>query len=101
MSLLWARADRSTPANFQDDYYIYIPNLPAAIVALVLWAIVLSGIVYRSYRFKVWYLTVMVVGLVSMNPPLLGAANSSQWSLWDTFCVCTDTSTLMHTIRML
>ena len=71
MSLLWARADRSTPANFQDDYYIYIPNLPAAIVALVLWAIVLSGIVYRSYRFKVWYLTVMVVGLVSMNPLLL------------------------------
>jgi len=69
MSPLWARHDRSTPTNFQDDYYIYVPNLPAAIVALVLWSIVLSGIVYRSYRFKVWYLTVMVVGLVSMNPP--------------------------------
>jgi hypothetical protein len=101
MSLLWARADRSTPADFQDDYYIYVPNLPAAIVALVLWAIVLSGIVYRSYRFKVWYLTVMVVGLVSMNPALLGAANPSKWSLWDTFCECTDTFILMHTIRML
>jgi hypothetical protein len=90
MSLLWARADRSTPANFQDNYYIYVPNLPAAIVALVLWAIVLSGIVYRSYRFKVWYLTVMVVGLVSMNPPLFlarlirqsGACGIHSASVW-------------------
>jgi len=68
MSLLWSR-DRSAPANFKDNYYIYVPNLPAAIVALVLWSIVLTGIMYRSYRFKIWYLTVMVVGLASMTPP--------------------------------
>ena len=67
MSLLWTR-DRSAPADFQDDYYIYVPNLPAAIVALVLWTIVLVAIVYRSYRFKIWYLTVMVVGLASILP---------------------------------
>jgi hypothetical protein len=55
------------PANFQDDYYIYDPSLPAAIVALVLWIVILSAIVYRSWRFKIWYLTVLVVGLCSIS----------------------------------
>jgi hypothetical protein len=56
----------SAPANFKDNYYIYIPNLPAAIVALVLWFIILIVIVYRSWRYRIWYLTILVVGLVSI-----------------------------------
>jgi hypothetical protein len=64
--------NRPRPQDFQDDYYIYDPSLPAAIVALVLWLFILVGIVYRSWRFKIWYLTVLVVGLLSnfSLPPL-------------------------------
>lgn len=64
MHELWIR-EAKRPANFQDNYYIYVPNLPAAIVALVLWVAVLVAIVYRSWRYKIWYLTVLVVGLLS------------------------------------
>lgn len=66
MNYLEIRRDKSAPANFQDDYYIYDPSLPAAIVALVLWLIITAAIVYRSWRFKIWYLTVLVVGLLSI-----------------------------------
>jgi len=65
MNRLWTRAGR--PDNFQDNYYIYIPNLPAAIVALVIWLAILIAFVYRSWRFRIWYLTVVVVGLVSKS----------------------------------
>jgi hypothetical protein len=64
MHELWLRKT-SRPANFQDNYYIYVPNLPAAVVALVLWVAILVAIVYRSWRYKIWYLTVLVVGLLS------------------------------------
>jgi len=53
----------------EQNWYIYIPNLPAAIVALCIWIFVLIAIVYRSYRFRIWYLTVMIVGLLSMSRP--------------------------------
>jgi len=66
VSSLVARRTKGPPANFDDNYYIYIPNLPAAIVALIIWFIILCAIIYRSYRFKIWYLTVMCVGLISM-----------------------------------
>jgi hypothetical protein len=64
MELVPRRTTR--PANFQDNYYIYIPNLPAAIVALVLWFAILVAFIYRSWRYKIWYLTVVVVGLLSI-----------------------------------
>lgn len=57
------------PANFHDNYYIYVPNLPAAIVALVIWLLILIAIMYRSWRFKIWYLTILVVGLLSTFVP--------------------------------
>lgn len=69
MHELWIRK-ASRPENFQDNYYIYVPNLPAAIVALVLWLAILVAIVYRSWRYKIWYLTVLVVGLLSQRPYL-------------------------------
>jgi len=68
MKYLDIRQDKSAPANFQDNYYIYYPSLPAAIVALVLWLIITVAIVYRSWRFKIWFLTVLVVGLLSNFP---------------------------------
>jgi hypothetical protein len=58
--------DPGKPADFTSNYYVYIPSLPPAIVALVIWLAITVAIVYRSYRFKIWYLTVMVVGLLSM-----------------------------------
>ena len=67
MHELWIRK-ATRPENFQDNYYIYVPNLPAAIVALVLWFAILVAIVYRSWRYKIWYLTVLVVGLLSNLP---------------------------------
>lgn len=67
MNFLEARRNREAPKNFQDNYYIYYPSLPAAIVALVIWIVILSAIVYRSRRFKIWYLTVLIVGLLSMS----------------------------------
>lgn len=66
MNYLEIRRNKSAPANFQDNYYIYHPSLPAAIVALALWLIIMVAIVYRSWRFKIWYLTVLVVGLLSI-----------------------------------
>jgi membrane protein YdbS with pleckstrin-like domain len=77
MNSLWSRRDHSQPANFEDNYYIYDPNLPAAVVALVLWFVVLVAIVYRSWRFKVWYFTVVVVGLTSTSSYLIGINFSS------------------------
>ena len=65
MKYLDIRRPNSVPAHFQDNYYVYYPSLPAAIVALVLWLTVTVAIVYRSWRFKIWYLTVLVVGLLS------------------------------------
>jgi hypothetical protein len=59
------RRTGSRPSNFQENYYTYDPSLPAAIVALVLWFLVLVAITYRSWRFKIWYLTVLIVGLIS------------------------------------
>lgn len=53
----------------EQNWYIYNPNLPAAIVALCIWIFVLIAIVYRSCRFRIWYLTVMIVGLLSMSRP--------------------------------
>jgi hypothetical protein len=58
--------DPGKPADFAENNYIYIPSLPTAIVALVIWVVIWVAIVYRSYRFKVWYLSVMLVGLTSM-----------------------------------
>ena len=69
MHELWTRK-ATRPENFQDNYYIYVPNLPAAVVALVLWLVILVAIVYRSWRYKIWYLTILVVGLLSQLPYL-------------------------------
>lgn len=64
MMRLVGRDDPGKPANFAENNYIYIPSLPTAIVALVIWCFILAAIIYRSYRYKVWYFTVMMVGLV-------------------------------------
>jgi hypothetical protein len=61
------RRDTAAPTDFDDNYYIYIPSLPAAIVALILWVIILSSIAYRSWRFRIWYLSVLMFGLGSMS----------------------------------
>ena len=61
------RRTTTRPSNFEENYYGYDPSLPAAIVALVLWALILVAIIYRSWRFKIWYLAPLVVGLVSIT----------------------------------
>jgi hypothetical protein len=49
-----------------SNYYgSYIPNLHVAIAASAIWAVILFAIIFKSWRYKVWYLTVMVVGLLS------------------------------------
>ena len=53
------------PTNFQDNYYIYDPSLPAAIASLVLWLAITAVVIYRSLRSQIWYLTILVVGLLS------------------------------------
>jgi membrane protein YdbS with pleckstrin-like domain len=66
MYRLLSRKVREIPANFSSNYYIYVPNLAVALVALVLWTAILIGIIYRSWRYKVYYLTILVVGLLSI-----------------------------------
>src|SRR5271169_5667215 len=56
MDQLLRRKVTHPPADFNSNYYIYVPNLPAAIVALVLWIAILTGILYRSWRYKIFYL---------------------------------------------
>ena len=73
MNRVESRRRHSAPANFEDNYYIYIPSLPAAIVALVLWVLILSAIAYRSWRFKIWYLSVLMFGLGSTSTQFLCA----------------------------
>jgi hypothetical protein len=65
---LLRRRVAQAPANFNSNYYVYVPNLPVAIVALVLWVAILTGILYRSWRYKIFYLTILVVGLLSLAP---------------------------------
>jgi len=79
MHELWIR-EANRPANFQDNYYIYVPNLPAAIVALVLWFAIFVAIMYRSWRYKIWYLTVLMVGLLSKR--LLSSAADCSGNDW-------------------
>lgn len=67
MTRLDVRHEKPAPQDFDQNYYIYDPSLPAAIVALFLWLLILVAIVYRSWRFKIWYLTVLVVGLTSKS----------------------------------
>jgi hypothetical protein len=70
----------------KSNYYDNIPNLPTAIVALVLWVVILIAIVYRSWRFKIWYLTILVVGLLSHSHPYNTNSSGNNWihheSLW-------------------
>jgi hypothetical protein len=51
----------------KSGYFIwkYVPSVPLAVVALLLWLVVTGGVSWKMWRTRTWFCTCLIIGAFS------------------------------------